>query len=362
MKIITLKSDLAEAVANVQKAVANKAVIPALEGILIKTTNNAIQLLGYDMEIGITTEINAKVIEQGGIVVKAKLLADMVKKLPEEQVTIEANDKGIVHIQSGSAEYDVVGISTSEYPDLPALDEKENIHIDGELLKEMIRQTVYAVSDNMQKPTYTGSLFRFNNKEITIVAIDGYRMSVRKEDIAEDYDTEFIVPKKTQQELLKLIESEVNISIGLRYISFDLGDYKVISRLIEGVFLNYKQIIPKEFKTVAKVKTQDIINAVDRMSLLCGDKIQSPVKATVTDNIEFSCESTIGKATETVSPVIEGESVTVGFNNRYMIEALKNIDSDEVEMKLSGEISPIVITPLNSKSSISLVVPMRLKK
>lgn len=363
MKIIILKSDLCEAVANVQKAVATKAVIPALEGILITSLDNqTVSLQGYDQEIAIRTDISAKVIELGAIVINAKLLADMVKKLPSEEVTIESNEKEIVHIQSGTAEFDIVGMNAEDYPSLPDMEEKERIHIDGTILKDMISQTVYAVSDNMQKPTYTGSLFQFKNKEFVIVAIDGYRMSVRKEAISEDYTTEFIVPKKAQQELLKLIEDSVNVIIGQRYIRFDLGKYVVATRLIEGSFLDYNQTIPKEPTTTAIVNAQDVINAVDRMSLLSGDKVRSPIKATFTDKIEFLCESAIGKATEAVNANIKGDNVTIGFNNRYMIEALKNIDSDQVEMKMSGGLSPVVITPLNNKDAISLIVPMRLKK
>lgn len=362
MKIVVLKSDLVQAVTNVQKAVSPRNVYPALEGVLIKTPNNqSVELLGYDQELGIRTKINARVIEEGSIVINAKLFSDMVKKLPNEEVTINVNDY-MVHIQSGTAEYDVVGINPVEYPELPAVDEKEKFSIQGDLLKEMISQTVYAVSDNQQKPTYTGSLFKVNNNELTIVAIDGYRMAVRIENIDSDLNTEFIVPKKTQQELLKLAESEVNIIIGTRYILFDLGEYRLISRLIEGSFLDYTQTIPKECITKAIVNTEDIINAVDRMSLLCGDKVKSPVIATFDKGIEFNCSSPIGKATEKVNSDVNGDKVTVGFNNRYMLEAVKAIESDKVLIELSGELKPMLIKPIEGNSCINLVVPMRTSK
>lgn len=362
MKIVVLKSDLVQAVTNVQKAVSPRNVYPALEGVLIKTPNNqSVELLGYDQELGIRTKINARVIEEGSIVINAKLFSDMVKKLPNEEVTIDVNDY-MVHIQSGTAEYDVVGINPVEYPELPAVDEKEKFSIQGDLLREMISQTVYAVSDNQQKPTYTGSLFKVNNNELTIVAIDGYRMAVRIENIDSDLNTEFIVPKKTQQELLKLAESEVNIIIGTRYILFDLGEYRLISRLIEGSFLDYTQTIPKECITKAIVNTEDIINAVDRMSLLCGDKVKSPVIATFDKGIEFNCSSPIGKATEKVNSEVNGDKVTVGFNNRYMLEAVKAIESDKVLIELSGELQPMLIKPIEGNSCINLVVPMRTSK
>lgn len=365
MKINVLRTDLANAVGNVSRAVAAKASIPALEGILIKAYDQKLSISGYDLEIGMTTTIDATVQQQGEIVVSAKLFSEIVRKLPEEIVCIETDERMITYITSGQADYQIVGMSSVEYPDLPVFEETNSFEIKGDLLKEMIRQTVYATSDNMAKPIYTGSLFEIKDKIFKIVAIDGYRMAIRQENVDSEIDAKFVVPGKTQQEVLKLIndESVVNLSIGQRHIMFRINNYTVVSRLIEGVFIDYKTTFPKETKTEVVVNTRKIINAVDRMALLNNDKVQTPVRCNiVNDEIRLSCSSAVGKANDVISAPVMGEEVEIGFNNRYLLEALKNIDCDEVKLLLNGSISPMVVKPIKGDEFVSLIVPMRISK
>ena len=364
MKINVMRTDLANAVSVVSRAVSSKASIPALEGILLKAYGSKLTISGYDLEIGINTTIDASVSEQGEIVVSAKFFSEIVRKLPEEVVCLETDERMITYITSGHAEYQIVGMNSAEYPDLPAFEENEGFEIDGEILKEMIRQTVYAVSDNNAKPIYTGSLFEIENKVFKIVAIDGYRMAIRQENVDSEVNSQFVVPGKTQQEVLRIIggeEEKVYISVGQRNIMFKIGEYSIISRLIEGTFLDYNSTIPKSGKTEVVVNTRLLINAVDRMSLLNSDKLQSPVRCNFAgEEIQLSCTSTIGKANDVISAPINGEEVEIGFNNRYLLEALRNIDADEVKITLNGGLSPMIIKPLQGDSFISLVVPMRL--
>ncbi len=363
MKINVLRTDLANAVSNVSRAVSTKASIPALEGILIKAYGQNISISGYDLEIGMTTTIEATVQQQGEIVVSAKLFSEIVRKLPEEVVCIETDDRMITYITSGQAEYQIVGMSSVEYPDLPTFEETESIEIKGDILKEMIRQTVYAVSDNNAKPIYTGSLFEIKDKIFKIVAIDGYRMAIRQENIDSDVNSEFVVPGKTEQEVLKLINDDgiVTISVGARHIMFKINNYSLVSRLIEGTFLDYNTTIPKESKTEVVVNTRKIINAVDRMSLLNNDKIQSPVRCNISgDEIKLSCTSAVGKANDVITTTVMGEDVEIGFNNRYLLDALKNIDTDEIKLILNGPLSPMIVRPLKGDDFVSLIVPMRI--
>lgn len=364
MKISVLRTDLAEAVSVVSRAVSSKASIPALEGILIKAYGSKITISGYDLEIGINTSIDATVSDQGEIVVSAKYFSEIVRKLPEEVVCIETDDRMITYITSGHADYQIVGMNSAEYPDLPKFEENEGFEVKGEILKEMIRQTVYAVSDNNSKPIYTGSLFEIENKLFKIVAIDGYRMAIRQENVDSEVNSQFVVPGKTQQEVLKIIgndEENVYISVGQRNIMFKIGEYSVISRLIEGTFLDYNSTIPKTSKTDVVVNTRLLINAVDRMSLLNGDKLQSPVRCIFAgEEIRLSCTSAIGKANDVISAPVNGDDVEIGFNNRYLLDALRNIDADEVKITLNGGLSPMIIKPLKGDSFVSLVVPMRL--
>ena len=364
MKISCLRTDLANAVANVSRAVSTKATIPALEGVLIKAYGDHLNISGYNLEIGITTDIEATIKQEGEIVVSAKLFFDIVRKLPEEVVLIETDDRMVTYITCGNADYQIVGMSSVEYPDLPSFEQTDIITVNTKTLRDMIRQTVYAVSENNAKPIYMGSLFEIQDKLLKIVAIDGYRMAIRSENVDSDSKNEFVVPGKTQLEVLKLLnddEENVDIIIGQRHIMFQVKNYRVISRLIEGTFLDYNTTIPTETQTEVIINTRTIINAVERMSLLNNDRVQSPVRCNfANDEIRLSCASAVGRANDCISVSVMGEPVEIGFNNKYLLDALKNTDTDEIKLVLNGPLKPMVVKPVKGDSFLSIVVPMRL--
>ncbi len=255
-------------------------------------------------------------------------------------------------------------MSSVEYPDLPTFQQTDSINVNAKALRDMIRQTVYAVSDNNAKPIYTGSLFEIADGVLHIVAIDGFRMAIRSENVESESNTSFVVPGKTQQEVLKLLtddDATINIIVGQRHITFRINSYSVISRLIEGTFLDYRSTIPVSEKTELVINTRMMIESVERMSLLNSERVPSPVRCKFNDNeIRLSCASAVGRASDEISVPIIGESVEIGFNNRYMLEALKNTDTDEVKLVLNGSVSPIVIKPVKGDSFLSIVVPVRL--
>ncbi|MBQ6152224.1 MAG: DNA polymerase III subunit beta [Ruminococcus sp.] len=363
MKFNCMRSELTKAVLSVSRAVSAKSSQPALEGVLIKAYDSVLSLTGYDLEIGITTNIGASIEEQGEVVVSAKLFSDIIRNLPEEIVSIETDERLITTINSGSSEYQIVGISSAEYPELPRVDELEKIKIDAAVLKDMIRETVFAVSDNMSKPIYTGSLFDIDPGVLRIVAIDGFRMAIREEQVESELNTKFVVPSKTQQEIIRLIsdEEQVEMIVGSRHITFKIDNYTVISRLIEGTFLDYKTTVPQKCTTEFKINKRLLSSAVERMLPMTGEKIQSPVRANVTaDEIKLSCTTTVGRATDSLPVSAIGNEVVIGFNNRYMLDALKNADTDEVKIEMSGSLSPIIIKPVEGNNFLYLVVPMRL--
>lgn len=364
MKINCLRTDLANAVTNVSRAVSTKASLPALEGVLIKAYGQQLNISGYNLEIGITTDIDATIQSEGEIVVSAKLFLDIVRKLPEEVVSIETDDRMVTYITSGQVDYQIVGMSSVEYPDLPSFEQTDGITVNSKTMREMIRQTVYAVSENTAKPIYTGSLYELEDGIFRIVAVDGYRMAIRSENVDTQSNTQFVVPGKTQLEVLKLLtddEDNVEIIIGMRHITFKIKNYRVISRLIEGTFLDYKTTIPTETKTEVVINTRKLIDSVERMSLLNNDRIQSPVRCNFSDDeIRLSCISAVGRANDVLSVPIIGESVEIGFNNRYLLDALKNSDTDEVKLVLNGPLSPMIIKPVKGDCFLSIVVPMRL--
>lgn len=364
MKISCLRTDLVTAVSNVSRAVSAKATIPALEGVLIKAYGEKLNISGYNLEIGITTDVDATIMQEGEIVLSARLFLDIVRRLPEEILTIETDDRMVTYITCGQVDYQIVGMSSVEYPDLPSFQQTDSITINAKLLRDMIRQTVYAVSDNLSKPIYTGSLFEIKDNNMKIVAIDGFRMAIRSEAVESESSTSFVVPGKTQMEVLKLLvndDENIDIIVGQRHITFKINTYSVISRLIEGTFLDYQSTIPAGAKTELVISTRKMIESVERMSLLNSDRIQSPVRCKFNENeIRLSCASAVGRANDVISVPIIGESMEIGFNNRYMLEALKNTDTDEVKLVFNGPVSPIVIKPVQGDSFLSIVVPVRL--
>lgn len=366
MKFSCNQKDFSSAITNVQRAVSTKSNLPALEGILIKAEEGRITLCGYDLEIGITTFIECNVQEKGEIVVSAKLLGEIVRRLPENTVNIETDEKMIVYINSGQAEYNIVGISSEEYPELPKVEERENVCIKSSILKTMIKQTIFAISDDPTKPVYTGSLFDIDSNQLKIVSIDGFRMAIRQETISCDKNSKFVVPGKTLSEILKLItdeEKDIEIIIGQRHAVFKVENYSIISRLIEGNFIDYKTTVPPENKTEIIINTRNFIAAVERMSLLTSEKIKSPIRCVVEDTqIKLFCSTAIGKANDAIPANINGENVEIGLNCRYLLDALKNTETDKVKVQLNGSLTPMKIVPIEGDSFLFLVVPMRFKQ
>ena len=364
MRFKCMRSDLSNAVGNVSRAVSAKATIPALEGVLIKAYNNTLEISGYDLEIGIVTTMEATVTEEGEIVVSARLFNDIIRKLPEEIINIETDERMITYINSGAADYQIVGTNSAEYPELPNVDELNAFDINAEILKNMIRQTVFAVSDNMAKPIYTGSLFEIENNIFRIVAVDGFRMAIREENVDCALNTRFVVPGKTQNEILKLItdnKKDVSVKVGQRHIMLKIENYSIISRLIEGNFLDYKSTVPKTASTEFVINTRVLASSVDRMALLTNEKIQSPVRCSITaDQIKLACSTAVGRANDMIPASVRGSDVEIGFNNRYLLDALKNAETDEIKVMLNGSLSPMIIKPIEGDSFTFLVVPMRL--
>lgn len=365
MKFNCNRQKLNEAVTNVQRAVSAKSTMPALEGILLKASANKITLSGYDLEIGITTVTDADVREEGAIVLSARLFADIIRRMPEDSITIETDEKLIAYISSGKVDYKIIGISSDEYPELPSVKGNDVITINGDILRSMIRQTIYAVSEKDIKPAHKGSLFEIENGNIKIISVDGYRLAIRSEKIDYSDEKSFIIPGKSLSEVTKLITDntkDVNIIVGDRHIIFKIDEYSIITRLIEGEFMNYKAALPKNHSTEIKVNTRKFINSIERMSLLLTEKLKSPVRCKIEDGlIKTSCNTSLGQAYDEFEVQIDGEAVEIGFDNKYMLDALRYSETDEVTIQLNGPLSPIVILPSEGESFIFLVLPVRLK-
>ena len=351
---------------NVQKAVAQKSSIAALEGVLLESLEGMLSLCAYNTELAITTSIPATIYSSGSIVLNAHLFTEIVRKLPEDAVELELFDDFSVKIKSGRSRFNLMGINPEEFPSLPEVSEASSFVLSSETLKTMIRQTIFAVADVDTKPVHMGTLFDIKNKTITLVSVDGYRLALRTEPIKEDLELSFVVPGKTLREVLRLLPSEeqdLKISAGMRHIMFNVGECVVISRLLDGEFLDYGSTIPKDSANIVTVKTQEMIDSIERVSLLITDRLKSPVKCMMTKNkINISCVTIMGKADDEISSSSNIDSeVEIAFNNKYMLDALKNTDCDEIELHLNGALSPIKILPKEGNSFLFLVLPVRVK-
>ena len=379
MKFTVNKSDITEAVSNIQRAVSTKTSIPALEGILLSATETGLELCAYDLELGITTVIPAFVVEPGKAVLSAKLFGDIVRRMPADTLdfsidenflkgyahAVEEDGKYMVKIKCGMSEFNILGIDPEEFPELPKLSDSTQISLPGALLKSMIRQTLFAIAESDAKPIHQGSLFSLENGILDVVSVDGYRLAVRREPVDFSEDLSFVVPGKTLSELLKLIkdsEEPVEISAGRRHILFKIDNYTVISSLLEGEFLNYKAAIPPESQTEVVLKTREAIDSVERVSLLITDRLKSPIRCLFDNNeVKLNCTTSMGRASDQLDVEMTGQSVEIGFNNRYLLEALRNTECDEVKVQLGGPLSPMKVVPKEGDSFLFLVLPVRLK-
>lgn len=366
MKFVCGTAELSEACLNVQRAVSTKTSIPAVEGILIKAVSGRLMLTGYDLELGINTSIKATVEEEGSIIINARILCDILRKLPGNSVRFEADARQLASIVSGNAKYSLIGMSAEEYPELPSVSGGYPIVINQGVIKDMVRQTIFAVAVNDSKVVHTGVKFDIQGNVLKLIAIDGFRLAVRKENI--DYsgeDISFIVPAKTLSEIMKLMNDDdgsISLGVGKRHIVFEIDSYSVVSRLLEGEFLNYESAIPQKCTTNVRVNTRDMIDSIDRASLIISEKYKSPIKCIFSDNvIKLSSVTSLGTASDSVSAQIEGDDVEIGFNNKYLTDALRVADTDEVKLKLNGPVSPIIILPPEGDSFLFLVLPVRIK-
>ncbi|WP_419049118.1 DNA polymerase III subunit beta [Hominenteromicrobium sp.] len=365
MKFTVEKRLLNEAVTNLQRAVSSKTSIPALEGILIRSEENRLILTAYDLEIGMQTELPAIISAPGAIILTAKLFAEIVRRSPDEDITIDVDDRNTATITSGVSCFTIIGMDSAEFPELPKITDADTIKMPQELLKSMIRQTLFAVADSTAKPIHQGSLFKIENGNLDVVSVDGYRLALRREAINYANNTEFVVPGKTLSEVLKLLkdsEGEVEICPSRRHILFRIDNYTVISALLEGEFLDYKSALPKDKKTEVTVSTRTMIESVERVSLLITDRLKSPVRCVIgEDTVKLFCTTTMGRATDQISAEISGDQLEIGFNNKYLLDALRAAETDEVRLQLGGPISPMLVLPKEGDAFSFLVLPVRLR-
>ena len=368
MRIICDTQSFTNICLNVQRSIPAKAVLPHLEGIFIKTTDepNCIELSGFDLEIGVSTVLNVRVERPGAVVLNAKTFCDILKLLPEETVIIDCDEKNVCSIKSVDVEYTLISLDPEEYPEMPVITNEIPFTVAGNTLKDMIRQTIFAVSLNDAKAVHRGIKFEITPGEIKLVALDGYRLAIRKE--FSDYNGEplnFVVPSKTLAELIKLAgddECQIKIVKGKRHIVFYVNNFRLISKLLEGEFLDYRSAIPSNKTTTVRINTKKMIECIERTSIIITEKVRSPLKFIFDeDMIKISAVTSLGSANDKMSASLDGKRVEIGFNNKYMLDALRSCDSDEVLLNLNGSFAPAVFVPTDGDNFLYLVLPVRIK-
>ena len=360
------RQQLLDAVTNLSRIVSNKTSQPVLEGILISAERGKITLLSYNLEMGMKKEIYANTKVEGDIVLPARFLSDILRRMNGIQVEIESDDRLMCHIRCGEAVFDIMGMDAQVYPEVPFFSEGENVTIEAEIFKDMVRGTLFAVAQNEgTRPILTGINISVENKTLQFVAIDGYRLAIRRQKVSTDKNCEFIIPGKSISEVVKLIGEEcedVEIKITKKLVAFLINGYTFISRVFEGDFVNYKKTIPEEYKQRVFINTKDLINIIERMSIIISDSFSTPVRCLFNEEkISFTCATAVGRAKEEYGISLEGTPFEIGLNSRYLLEALKATEEERVEILFNGSNSGVVINPTEHDDYKYMIMPMRLK-
>ena len=368
MNITIEKSELQNVVNMTMRAVPSKSPIAAMEGLLFEAYDGTLTVTGYDLKRAIYTKIEADIAETGKMLINARFFSDLLRRLQDGMVSIICNERdNRISVRCGKSEYQLSGLDISDYPEIQKFSESQTIEIPQDVLGKMIRRSLFAVAKEETRPVYTGTLFEIEGNELTLVSVDGYRLARRVEKIESSRleDSRFIVPGFALSDVEKICdetEDPALIAIGDKQISFTIGNTVIISRRLEGDFLNHRTAVPENFRFVIKVDRQEIISVIDRVSLVLNDKISSPVRMIFDDGrIDCRCATPIGKAEDVCSSEGSADGLEIGFNDRYLMEALKAAESDEVLFCLNTSSSPCIIKAADGSENYTyMVLPVRI--
>ena len=367
MKFSCEKALLQAAISTTSRAVSPKSSIPALEGILLEAGSD-LRLTGYNLETGIRTIVPADIREEGTLVLGARLFGEIVRKLPDDIVTFQSENY-MVNIKCGMSEFNILGTDPEEFPELPTVEYQNSLILPQSRLKAMISQTLFAVSDNESRPIHTGSLFEVDSEGLTIVSVDGYRLALRHESIDKKEGAEtfsFVVPGAALSEVDKIcsdVDEPASVTQGARHVMFKVGDTMLVSRRLEGEFLAYRQAIPSNNTIHVEGETRALLSSIDRVSLIISDKLKSPLRCVFDSNLlKISTKTAIGDAYDECPLSGNGGGLEIGFNNKYLMDALKAAPADKVRLELTTGVSPCVILPTEGEENfLYMVLPVRLK-
>ena len=348
------------------RAVAAKSSITALEGILVEA-GSQLRLTGYNLETGIRTTVPAEIKEKGSLVLSARLFGEIIRKMPDDMVIFTAENY-MVNIKCGMSEFNILGTAPEEFPELPTVDQVNGLTLPQSTLRSMIAQTLFAVSDNESRPVHTGSLFEVDESGLTVVSVDGYRLALRHEKVEQhqgELPFSFVVPGSALSEVEKICSGEESITIrqGARHIMFQTGDTVLVCRRLEGDFLAYKKAIPRNNSIKIEGDTRTLLQSIERVSLIISDKLKSPLRCVFGDGmLSISTKTGIGDAADQCPITGDGQGLEIGFNNKYLMDALKAAPADRLRLEFTSGVAPCVILPAEGEENfIYMVLPVRLK-
>ncbi len=366
MKFSCEKALLVAAVSTASRTVSPKSTIPCLEGILLRA-GVGVQVTGFNLETGITVKLAADVREAGICVMPARLFFDIVRKLPDEELEITVDDKLQVSITGGASTFRITAMDAEDYPELPDVNSEKGIRMPQSALREMIGGTIFSVSENQARPIHTGCLIEVSNETITMVAVDSFRLARRTWHSEEPIGRElkFVVPATGLREVEKILtdsDEPMTFTLGDKHILFEIGDATLVCRVLEGEFIDWRRVVPTKNETILTANVSELTASIERVSLIVSEKIKSPVRCVFGENTaDFRTMNTIGSAHDVCPVAGNGGELEIGFNCRYLLDALRAVPSEEVTLELQNGLSPIVFTPVDDKKDFAyMVLPVRL--
>lgn len=368
MKIKCAKSVLIDYINIVNKAVTGRTTLPILECILLTADENGFRLLANDLELGIETKnIDAEIEKFGSVALNAKMFNDIIRSLPGETVSISVNEQYITLIKSGKSEFKILGLSGEEFPYLTEVEREQEYIVPAVTLRDMIRQTIFSVSKDESKTYMTGELFEISDNILSIVSVDGFRVSLCTFGLeAEIPDISAILPAKTLDEISKILPqedaSEVSIYFTEKHALFDMENCRVVSRLIEGEFMNYRNVFTEDYTTIINVDREQLSSSIDRSSLISRDSKKMPVKLSIAGGrLVITSNTELGNAYDEMSVEQDGVDLEIAFNPKFITDVLKQISEERITMQFTTPLSPCIIKGVESRDFKYLILPLRLK-
>ncbi len=371
IKFTSDKFTLLNAVTPAMYAASNKTTLPILESLMFKLTDNDLFIYGYDLERGIRTSATVYGISDGVVMINAQKICGIIKNFPDGEIHIEADEKNVVRIMGGMSDISIHGMSADTYPSLPELHGDRRFTISAHMFKDIIATTSYAISQSDAKPILKGEFFKIENKKVTAVATDTYRLAMRSEMAGVDSDNlnfSFVIPGKTLSDLSRLLSDSddlVTVEFTRKYVIIKYRDIVIFSRLLEGDFIDYDRAVPKTEKTFVKINRMDLIESVERASLIVDEKMKTPLICTFSgDVMNIRCSTQFGKVNDNVKIKMTGDEVEIGFNNRFLLDTLRACRDEEITLGLTQPLMPMTVTPVKAQEASSylyLVLPMRIK-